>query len=134
MKKKEVSKSSLFLLELMISIVFFALAAAGCVQIFAKAHLFSEQAEQLDMAVSIAQSVADTCHEAGKELRYYDASGAECDPDSAVYQVQIETVEKDGMMHLKIDVMRKGQEESEDTMYHLETDVYDAKQTGGSDE
>lgn len=134
MKKKEVSKSSLFLLELMISMIFFALAAAGCVQIFAKAHLFSEQAEQLDMAVSIAQSVADTCHEPGTEQRYYDASGAECEPESAAYQVQIENAEKDGMMHLKITVMQKGQEESENMIYHLETDVYNAKRTGGSDE
>ena len=49
MKVRESSKSSLFLLELMISIVFFALAAAGCVQVFAKAHMLSQEASRLDM-------------------------------------------------------------------------------------
>ena len=54
MKRKGSSGSGLFLIELMISIAFFAIASAGCVQIFAKAHRFSEEAEKLDRAVSLA--------------------------------------------------------------------------------
>ena len=59
MKKIKTFGSGLFLLELMISIAFFAIAAAGCVQIFAKAHSLSGQAERLDQAVSIAQSLTE---------------------------------------------------------------------------
>ena len=124
MRKKEASKSSLFLLELMISIVFFAISAAGCVQIFAKAHMLSEQAEQLDLAVSIAQSLADTCRTPEKEIRYYDVLGNTCEKESAVYQAEINITDVEEMLHLDITVSLTGEPENKDVLYHLETDVY----------
>lgn len=53
------SKSSLFLLELTIAIVFFALAAVICIQLFVKAHVLSRETSELNMAVIQAQSVAE---------------------------------------------------------------------------
>lgn len=124
MRKKESSKTSLFLLELMISIVFFALAAAGCVQVFAKAHVISIQAEHLDQAVSIAQSLAESCRTPGEEVRYYDMDGEACEEENGVYQAQTVIADKDGMLHLDITVSLADPVQTEEELYHLETDVY----------
>ncbi|MDD3278461.1 MAG: hypothetical protein PHG16_06210 [Lachnospiraceae bacterium] len=58
MKKYEKQHSGLFLIELMISILFFALAAALCLQLFAKASLKSTQSTRLTHAVLLAESAA----------------------------------------------------------------------------
>ena len=43
MKGTPAKRSSLFLLELIIAILFFSLTSAVCVQIFVRAHLISRQ-------------------------------------------------------------------------------------------
>lgn len=53
------SKSSLFLMELIIAILFFSIASAVCIRLFAVAHLESLQSAQLNRAVFCAQSAAD---------------------------------------------------------------------------
>lgn len=53
------SRTSLFLMELIIAILFFSIASAVCMQLFAKAHLTSEKTKELNHAVSIAQSCAE---------------------------------------------------------------------------
>lgn len=45
-------------MELMIAIMFFAVASAVCVQLFVKAHLLSQQSSDLNMAVNQAQTAA----------------------------------------------------------------------------
>lgn len=52
------SKSSLFLMELILVILFFSIAGAICIQIFVKAHLLSRSASELNRAVALAQSAA----------------------------------------------------------------------------
>lgn len=52
------SRSSLFLMELILVILFFSIAGAICIQIFAKAHLLSRSASELNRAVALAQSAA----------------------------------------------------------------------------
>ena len=52
-------RSSLFLMELMIAILFFSLASAVCVQLFVKSHLLTREAAELNQAVSQAQSAAE---------------------------------------------------------------------------
>lgn len=54
------SKSSLFLTEMIISILFFSIAAACCIQIFVKAHLTSQKSENLNYAQNLASSMAET--------------------------------------------------------------------------
>lgn len=53
------SKSSLFLLELAVAIVFFALASVICIQLFVKSHTLSRESSEMSMAVVQAQSVAE---------------------------------------------------------------------------
>ena len=56
---KASSKSSLFLIELIIAIFFFLLASAVCVQLFAFAHLKSEESIHRNLAVLQAQTIAE---------------------------------------------------------------------------
>ena len=53
------SKSSLFLMELILSILFFSLASVVCVQLFVKSHLISEQSTDSSNAVNLSQDVAE---------------------------------------------------------------------------
>lgn len=53
------SKSGLFLIELIIAIVFFAVASAICIQLFVKAHLISARSGDLSAANAIVQSEAE---------------------------------------------------------------------------
>lgn len=133
MKVRESSKSSLFLLELMISIVFFALAAAGCVQVFAKAHMLSQEAGRLDMAVSVAQSLAEECSGSRMEdnQRYYDELGNVCGKEDGVYLAEILQTEQAGMNQIHITVMDM---ETQDTLYTLQTASYLPDGTGGRNE
>ena len=133
MKVRESSKSSLFLLELMISIVFFALAAAGCVQVFAKAHMLSQEAGRLDMAVSVAQSLAEECSGSRMEdkQRYYDELGNVCGKEDGVYLAEILQTEQAGMNQIHITVMDM---KTQDTLYTLQTASYLPNGTGGGNE
>ncbi|MBE5873940.1 MAG: hypothetical protein E7287_05970 [Lachnospiraceae bacterium] len=53
------SKSTLFLMELIIAILFFALASTVCIRLFAKSHLLSKQTvDQNEMIIQV-QNMAD---------------------------------------------------------------------------
>lgn len=53
------SRSSLFLIELTISILFFALASAACIQLFVKAHLLDQNTQELNRMVIWSQNLAE---------------------------------------------------------------------------
>lgn len=53
------SKNSLFLMELVLSILFFALTGAVCLQLFVKAHTLSQDTINLNHAVTISQNYAE---------------------------------------------------------------------------
>ena len=63
------SKSSLFLLELLIMIGFFAVASVVCINLFVQAHLRSIGSRDLNRAVIAAQSAAETFKAAGGDSR-----------------------------------------------------------------
>lgn len=54
------SKSGLFLMELIMSILFFSLAATVCVQMFVKGHSLSEESVRLNHCVICCQGLADS--------------------------------------------------------------------------
>lgn len=62
------SRSGLFLLELIIAILFFALGSAVCIQVFARAHLTSQAARDLSFASRQAQSAASVLRSTGGSL------------------------------------------------------------------
>ena len=64
MSFSKANKSGIFLLELLLSILLFAVASTICIQIFAKSHVLSADAVRLDHSVSLAQSIA-SCIQSG---------------------------------------------------------------------
>lgn len=53
------SKSSLFLMELIIAILFFALASAVCIQLFVKAHLLGKTTTEENKALLMCQNFSE---------------------------------------------------------------------------
>lgn len=66
MARNHVSRSGMLLLELMIAIMIFSLAASVCVQVFVKAHELTDRADDLAAAVN-------HCGSAGEILRWADS-------------------------------------------------------------
>lgn len=54
------SRSSLFLMEMIIAILFFSLASAVCIQLFAQSHLLGRQTVNQNHAVTWTQNLADS--------------------------------------------------------------------------
>ena len=54
------SRSSLFLMEMIIAILFFSLASAVCIQLFAKSHTLSTKTVNQNHAVIQAQNLAES--------------------------------------------------------------------------
>lgn len=59
MKQYRHSKSSLFLLELMLNLLFFAVLVTICLQLFLKAHNLSKDTTLLHRAVTACNSIAE---------------------------------------------------------------------------
>lgn len=59
MGRKRMSKSALFLMELLIVILFFSLTAAICMQIFSQAKITADKASELSAAITEAQNAAE---------------------------------------------------------------------------
>lgn len=53
------SKTSLFLMELIIAILFFSLASVICIQLFVRSHVISTKSVELNYSVLWAQNVAE---------------------------------------------------------------------------
>lgn len=56
---KPTRRSTLFLLELLMAILLFSLAATVCVQIFVKSHTLEKESTELTKAVFLSTSVAE---------------------------------------------------------------------------
>lgn len=59
MNRYRKSKTSLFLMELVITILFFSFCAAICMQLFVKTHVYGEKTKELNHAVCAAQGFAE---------------------------------------------------------------------------
>lgn len=64
------SKASLFLIELIVSILFFAMASALCIQIFAKAKQIDEEGIDKSHASLVASNIVETYHSNQLEQLY----------------------------------------------------------------
>lgn len=62
------SKSSLFLIELIISILFFSLASAACIQLFVKAHLLDKKTQETNQIVMWTQNLAELWYASDGEI------------------------------------------------------------------
>lgn len=62
------SRSTLFLMELILAILFFSIASAVCVQMFVKSHLLSKESRELNHAVIWCESMAETFYGCNGDL------------------------------------------------------------------
>lgn len=74
------SKTSLVLMELIVTILFFSLASAVCVQLFVRSHLITQETKELNEAINITQSVCEVMNGTDGSLSaiqayYPDAAG-----------------------------------------------------------
>ena len=126
---KTKNKSSLFLMELIVAIFFFAASAAVCISIFVGAHKTSSRSVDLSQAVFLAQSAAETVKaspEGWQRLEYlppagegqavveYDKDGRPISgsPSGAVYRMEL-LDQGDGSTRITV---KKGEE----TLFSIE--------------
>ena len=71
-------KGNLILMELLVMILVFSLAAAACLGIFAQARLMTEETARLDEAVALARNAAELL-KAGRSLEILDTGALKLD-------------------------------------------------------
>lgn len=59
MKRTSNSRSSLFLIELIIAILFFSLVSAVCLKAFTRSHILNQDARDLNAALMRVESTAE---------------------------------------------------------------------------
>lgn len=125
------SKSALFLIELIIAILFFALSSAVCAQLFAKAHLISQKSTDVTMAVNRAQTAAEEFYHAAPDgetwesVARFDAQWNAAGEAEAVFELRLTgALTADGLKRGAIEVWRIGAQEP---LYTLRTSVYAGK-------
>lgn len=141
MNKYRHSKTSLFLMEIMLDILFFSVLVTICLQLFFKAHNLSEDTTVLHRAVSTCTSVAEVYQsgENGKEsifenyidaverdqniVIYFDEKFASCPEEKSAYQAQI-CVNDDSLHTAVIEFLDV---DAEEMIYTLTVSAYEPK-------
>lgn len=88
----KVSKSAIFLFELMVIILIFTLAAAVCTQIFASSYKMSQESRALTMGSINAQSMAEHFKSTGEaqDDMYFDEDWVQTTEANAYFTVKFE--------------------------------------------
>ena len=131
--KNKSSKSGLFLMELILSILFFSLASAVCVQLFVKSHLISQQSVDLNSAVERCQNVAEAFYGTNgnidEMMLLFDNSYQNSSDQSAFfldeppYTISVTLQEKDSMLICNISAHK-----SSNLIYNLEVYLFPEKE------
>ena len=154
LKRTPAKRSSLFLLELIIAILFFSLTSAVCVQFFVRAHLISRQAQELNQALEkvsgcteiflagddfsdvFGDTVSCRQHPDGTAdyTLYYDDSWQLCTDTDAAYELQIQITPDDRLLHGSFTASRleTGSTGEDTVIYATETDYCPAPGEGGA--
>jgi len=106
------SRTSLFLMEMIIAVFFFAVTSAICAQVFAKAHLVSAHTSELNQAVFHTENIAETFRSAngsfnGPSASLYDENWQECPEETAVYRISVRTADESTVKKIRISVSRQ---------------------------
>ena len=102
MNRTPARRSTLFLLECIIAILFFIITTTICVSLFAKSHMISKSSEDLTMAVHITSSYIEEFR-AGKEFpnelrMYYDDNWEASSEASASHTLTITMTQNSNLM------------------------------------
>ncbi len=140
MQRKPAKRSSLFLLELIIAILFFCLASAVCVRFFVKSHIMEQETTVLNYATDQAVSVAEilrsnqdiptclkelfpniTSGQEGEYTVYFDHNWKSCGKSDADYFLSLSYSEEDDLLVGNISVFAL---DKKDAVYTLEIEKY----------
>ena len=106
------SKGRLFLLEIVIIILFFSIAAAVCTSMFAKAKTLSRESAELSAAVMLVQESAETFRATGEIPEGAVFYGADFRPvedaEEAAYVLKAGASEKDGLLSVHLSLEKNG--------------------------
>lgn len=132
------SKSSLFLIELLIIIAFFSVASVVCVRLFVRSNAISLDSRDLNRAVTLAQSAAEgfkavdgdgeevarlidgSVQSGGAVVAYYDRNWQPVDaPTDRGYSLRVQ-ISREGQLALAdIEVLK--QADTPEEIYSLQT-------------
>ncbi len=134
------SRSSLFLMEMIVTILFFSLAAAVCVKCFVSAHMMGKETYELNHAIAIATGYAevmrgtdgdiDSITEVFKDsvrgddsyiMVFYNDRFEACDPDDAVYAGDITLTPNGAIQNMHIRIIKI---EDASIIYELDATKY----------
>ena len=136
-------RSSLFLLELMIAILFFILASGICIRLFVKSHTLEQASRNLDASVREAVSVAEILRsqddpfsvletvyplgisENGDFTIYYDKNWELCTESDGAYRLRLSTAMDASFLTGTINVYQ-----AETLLYNLSVEKYIPKEEG----
>lgn len=100
------SRTSLFLMELIISILLFSVTGAVCIQLFVNTHLTSKQTKVLQFAVIAAQNEAEQIRAGVSDIEnkniYYDEVFTPCTAENAAYLLVIQQKEQASVLNVTI--------------------------------
>ena len=122
---KRTSRHSLFLLECILALLVFSLAAAACAQLFAKTYELEQEAESLNQSVLLAQSAAEAFRSCGGDAEqtallleaepsedgfsaWYGEDGSPASQQEAVYALRFSRSQAGGVAYGEITVSRDG--------------------------
>jgi len=114
MNRQPIKRSTIFLMELIIVILFFCLAGTLCIQLFVKAHLMSNRSRELTISVNEVSSAAALLEntqdaksllqkqypfakeEDGSFIVYYTKEWNVCTADEAIYSMDVRLNNENG--------------------------------------
>lgn len=122
------SKSSLFLMEILVSILLFSIASAVCVQVFVKASQLNQSSRELEQSLCIAQNFAEIMRSSNNPAEtiaalfpdakvepsqitlFYDRDFCRCKESSpeAAYFAQLTFSKQEALQQMKITVNKLG--------------------------
>jgi hypothetical protein len=128
--RKRTDSSSLFLMEIVLAILLFAMTAAICISIFANAHTVSRSSEELSAAASETENAASVLRSSSSERGFinsmkdlfpeasvnestvtvwYDESFEECSREKASYRLTASLDDSDSsLLTADISFYKKG--------------------------
>ena len=134
------SRSSLFLMEMIVTILFFSLAAAVCVKCFVSAHMMGKETYELNHAIAIATGYAEVMRGTDGDIDsiqavypdsvkgdgsylmlFYDSEFNPCDPDLAVYAGDVTLTPNGAIQNMHVKIVRV---EDSTIIYELDATKY----------
>lgn len=125
MNKYLKSKTSLFLMEMIITVLLFAICSAVCVKFFALTHTISQDTKELNESVALAQGFAEVMRgtdgdidsiiaQYPKAVRggddffevFYDEDFNICDYDNAVYVGDVSLSPTGAIQNMEVKIVR----------------------------